>query len=162
MFTSTYCNLVYFSPLQSAYCNLSSTFLLLSTMQITMGLPLFSLATSAAYDTIDHAILNSLTTIFCIMVSSNNWLKSCRSFLDASGCASFSILPSSCGVPLSLVPAFNYLCLLQLYPSHVNQLQYAENMHCLFSSFPLHLYLAVFAPSSGVFVPFVASFFTVV
>ena len=133
-------------------------------MQLTTGLLLsFSLSTSVLP-------LIPLTMLFFsivllrglgIMDSSNNLLKSYlsnRSFSVTSGSTPSSILSSSCGVPQGSVSdpiSFHNQCLTiaSSVSSHgVNQQLYADDAQ-LFSSFPLHLLLAVFAVFSVVFLP---------
>jgi len=134
-----------FNPLQSAYRKHHSTETSLIHLLDSIyhaadnGLAtlLLSLDLSAAFDTIDHAILlNRLTSSFGIMGSSHNWLKSYlsnRSFSVTSGSTSSSILSSSCGVPQGSVLG---PILFTIYVSPiaqivsslgVNQQQYADD-----------------------------------
>ena len=149
-----------FNPLQSAYRKHHSTETSLVHLLDSIyhaadnGLAtlLLSLDLSAAFDTIDHAILlNRLTSSFGIIGSSHNWLKSYlsnRSFSVTSGSISSAILPSPCGVPqgsvLGPILFTVYVSpLASIISSHnVNQQQYADDIQ-------LFLFLAPASVSSS-------------
>jgi len=133
---------------------LSLTSLILSTMQLIMGSPLFfSLSISVLH-------LIHMTTPFSSIVSlpvSASWVPlttgfksylSNRSFSVTSGSSSSFILPSSCGVPQGsvLCPIFFTFCISpisSIISTHgVNQQQYADDTQ-------LFIFLSPFSSSNS-------------
>jgi len=110
--------------------------------------------------TIDLVILfNRLTSSFGIMGSSHNWLKSYlsnRSFTVTSGSTSSSIyrhlvvFHKALSWVLFFSQSMSHL-LHQLFPLTVSINSSMLTIHNSFSSFPRHLFLAVFAVSSVYF-----------
>ena len=102
--------------------------------------------------------------------SSHNWLKSYLSNRSFQSLLAPLPLPSYCHLvvfpeALSWVPFFSQSMshqLLELYHLTVSINSTILTTHSCFSSFSPHLFLAVCAVSSGVFLPFTAGSFTLV